>query len=122
MIKKMLPLVAVVLFAFTSCTKNTPETVVDRFYDALHRSAYPEALTYTTIPPEDAAQVATIIEAMGMNIQAHEVVSAEVEEGDTTAAVVVHTKVTFSGGSDTVEASPEVRCVKVDGEWKVVFM
>ena len=122
MIKKILPLTLVMLSALTSCTKNSPEEVTDRFYDALCRSAYTEALTYTNVSSENATQVAEIMKSMKMNIHAYEVLSSEMEEGDTTASVLVHTKVTFSEGSDTVEATPEVRCAKRDGEWKVLFL
>ena len=121
MIKKTLPLIVVMLFVLTSCTKNNPEAVTVRFYDALQRSAFSEALTYTNVPAENVEQTAIIVEKMGMHIQDYEVVSVEKEEGDTTASVVVHNRVTFDGVADTVEASPEIRCAKIDGQWKVVF-
>ena len=121
MAKKILPLAVIVLLALTSCTKNSPEAVADRFYDALQRSAYTEALAYTNVPAENLEQTATLIEKMGMHLYAYEVLSSEMEEGDSTAVVQASTVVTFDEGTDTVNASPMVRCVKVDGEWKVVF-
>ena len=59
---------------------------------------------------------------MEMDIHAYEVVSSEVDEGDTTATVHLKTKVTVEGSSDTIEATPLVRCVKSDGQWKVLFL
>lgn len=120
--KELLPLAALWVLVLASCTKNGPEGVVDKFYGALQKSDYAAALAYTNVPPEDVPQVAEIMKCMEMDINAYEVLSSEVDEGDTTASVYLNTKVVVAGSSDTIEATPLVRCIKSGGQWKVIFL
>lgn len=116
--------VAALAIAMASCTNkdNTPEKVVNNFYQATQNNEFDKAMEYTNLAEEERAQVVEIIGNTGMVIHEFSVIDSRIEEGDSTAWVSLHLVVSNAFRPDTVGNDLEIPCVKVDKQWKVKFM
>lgn len=116
--------IASLAFAMAGCSNgnNTPEKVVNNFYQATQNNEFSQAMEYTNMAEEEREQVISLLGETGMVIHDFKVTDSRIEEGDSTAWVSLHLVVSNAFHPDTMGNDIEVPCVKVGKDWKVKFI
>lgn len=106
------------IFSFTSCSKNTPKGVVERYLTYQQEGRIDEVLALTTLPDEEQKNRASEYEMMVTDdiiVSSFEIGEAEVSEDGNSATV--HYNVTYESGDKSSETA---QVKKIDGTWKIV--
>lgn len=118
--KTIILFAALIALAMASCSNDTPDQVVDKFYRATQVQDFEKALTYTNLNDEEKEVITEYLKNVGMAIHDYEVLGSNIDEGDSTAIVYVHL-VTANITADSSENEINIPCVKEGRKWKVAF-
>lgn len=119
--KTIILFAALIAVTLASCSSDTPDKVVDKFYHATQAKDFSKALTYTNLTGPEKDVLIEYLQNMGMVIYDYEVLGSNIDEGDTTALVYVHLVTSNSVNTDTSETEINIPCVKEGRRWKVSF-
>ena len=106
------------IFSFTSCSKNTPKGVVERYLTYQQEGRIDEALALTTLTDEEKKEMLELYEMTVTDdiiVSSFEIGEAEVSEDGKSATV--HYTVTYESGE---KSSDTVQVKKIDGTWLIV--
>lgn len=106
--------------AFTACKSSpTPKDVVVSYCEAMQNEDYETALSYTTVTnPSDIKRYVDLYQSMGTKITSFEILSENISEDGTTAAVSVKIASTYAGAFSD-EVTQDLKLVKQGNNWLI---
>lgn len=120
--KKHIPILATLCAILLASCGNTPEQVVEEYYQAVQANDFAKALTISNISKEERALVAEILDSTHVVVHDYKVLGSTIDPGDSTAMVDLHLVTSHVLHPDSISDNIKVPCVKLDGKWVVKML